>query len=167
MRRLGIVAVGLALVVTLASCTRTPERVVVVTATPSTPSPTPVPNLSEQEVIGLVTHRQTEQQPGYPEAGTWGRRAVFDCIFRTEGFEGLQASRERESPFLPEWTAVMERPGKWRVELACIWAGEGEPPLVFIVASQTLEHARVVEDVAVWTVDDETLRIIPVGGWAD
>jgi hypothetical protein len=157
MRRLAIAAVGLALVVCLAACTRTVERVVVVTATPSAPSPTPVPNLSEEEAIGLVWQRQTrsslspcDRDPG---AGNWKDRSDCECLALLDIAKA--AGVYKESTKTPawawaEWKANLEAPGRWRVGVHC---------------SNTYSEAG--SPYAEWSVNDETLRVIPVSGWAD
>lgn len=58
MKRLGIVAVGLALVVALAACTRTVEKVVVVT--PTIPAGTPTLTVEESAYLEAVATAQEE-----------------------------------------------------------------------------------------------------------
>jgi hypothetical protein len=62
MKRLIIAAVGLALVVGSAACTRTVERVVVVTATMPPLTATPVPRYTSEEVITLVSQADAPWQ---------------------------------------------------------------------------------------------------------
>ena len=157
MKRLALAATGLALVVGMASCTRTAERVVVVTATPSAPSPTPGPNLSEERAIGLVWERQTrsglspcDRDPG---AGNWKNRSDCECLAMLD--IAKRGGVYKEGTKTPqwawgEWQANLEAPGRWRVGVNCSNTySEGGSPY------------------AEWSVDDETLRVIPVSGWAD
>jgi hypothetical protein len=162
MARLGIVAASLALMVgALVACTRTVERVVLVTETPTGPSPTPEPNLSPEEAIGLVWQRQTrsslspcDRDPG---AGDWKGRSGCECLLMLDVAERAGVYKEgTKTPGVswPEWQANLEATGRWRVGVDCSAAyklpGEARP-----------------RPYAEWTVDDETLRVIPVSGWAD
>lgn len=164
MKRLAIAAVGLALVVALSGCTRTVERVVIITATASVPSPTPEPNLSEEEAIGLVWQRRTTATcPGSAQGDIWKDRAFCECMYWLERYEKAEGLAPLSGPglpegvvrvSLPEWEATLEGPGRWRVTMIC----SGIPRSPGQVASSPD---------AEWTVDDETLGIIPVSGWAD
>jgi len=130
MKRLGIVAVGLGLVVVAAlACTRTVERVAVVTPTSATRIP--APKLFGQEAIGLVQERKA---------------GILSASLRRDFPWSLGASIVCH-PSTPKWSAEWQASGKWRVELTC----SGAPNTVK----------------AAWTVDDETLRVIPVQGAAD
>lgn len=165
MKRLGIVAVGLTLVLSLTACTRTVERVVVVTATASAPSPTPqpsptpMPNLSMEEAIGLVQQRKTTTLfPTGPEEATWKEKAFPACVMAVDPreyssfFEAIDRGESVRAPrgLRPSfWTATMDRPGRWRVQLVC--PPEEGPPVTG----------------AAWTVNDETQQVIPVAGLAD
>ena len=71
MRRLGIVAVGLAVVVALAACTRTVEKVVVVT--PTTPAGTPTLTVEESAYLQAVA---TAERQATAEAQVHARETV-------------------------------------------------------------------------------------------
>lgn len=131
--------------IALLACTRTVERVVVVTATPAAPSPTPQPNLTAQEAIGLVWERATSAPPcPGPETrlrNIWKDRALCECL-------GLWGTGQAG---IPQWGATLEGTGRWKVTMACSGIPRGVGP----------------SDEAEWSVDDETSRVIPVSGWAD
>jgi len=99
MKRLAIAVAGVALAVGLTACARTVERLVVVTATPSAPSPTPEPNLSDQEAIGLVWERRTSAAcPESPDANIWKDRAFCECMSLLERAEKAGPFQGEELP---------------------------------------------------------------------
>lgn len=154
-------------VVLLIACTRTVERVMVVTATPApasptatsaTPSPTSQPNLSMEEAVGLIQQRETTQLTlAGPEETTWKNADFLACLLAVapDEYGAFLESLGQPGVIVPGglrntlWLATLERPGRWKVDLLCL-LDEG-PPV----------------NAATWTVDDESLRVIPVAGLAD
>ena len=160
---LGVIA-ALMGVLGLAACTRTVERPIVATPTPTQPSPTAEPNLSEEEAIGLVRQRKTTGLIVFPnEQITWKEKESEACLATAgpdefhKAIENLEAVRAGRKPTHTqfrmqrhEWTAQLDKRHRWTVKLVCHLV---DPAAILTAAS--------------WTVDDETLRVIPVVGYAD
>ncbi len=124
----------------------------------NTPLPTSTlakPSLTKDEAIGLVRQRSTRFFSASRER-TWGDSDFDACGLNYFGADwytivqtALQTGNFPKKLPRSEWNALFDTTGRWRVELSC-----------------EMKDGSMVT-VAAWTLNDKTLRIIPVKGFAD
>ncbi|MEX1255222.1 MAG: hypothetical protein WEE64_12860 [Dehalococcoidia bacterium] len=146
-----LLGAGFAAALTLLGCEGSSEM-------PLAPTATVVrPNLTEEEAIGIVGQRTTDITELNIFDANWSGIAHYVC-FKFQSPEDYvvfvdtiaQGTERVSAPLVPaEWTATFDPRGRWRVELHC----------------QTPAQTESV--VGAWSVDDDSMNVIPVAGLAE